>query len=619
MEQKKQVAVVVNGQEVMMTEGAVLLQELQEKGTQVPHFCYHPGIGVEGSCRLCLVEIKGMPKLATSCTIHVKEGLEVNTHNEVVDKARKGVLEFFLLNHPLDCPFCDKGGECPLQNYTVDSGQFESRFEFEKQHKAKHEVIGEHIILDKERCVLCDRCVRFGRDIAGKEELSIRSRGSKCEIFIPEGTQLTTGYTGNLADICPVGALTSRDYRFKARPWELKTTDTVCGTCSVGCSSQVWRKEAEVLRMTPRIDPNVNEWWLCDRGRFGMPTQVKNRVLAPISVVRAKEYRVGENFAQDLHEDLQGSPVSIMTHVQMSNEEFALAKQLAESTGGKAYLPVSKSVLSLYRLLQKKQSPSLFNETIESAQRYVVLGESLTSDHPVLALRLRRQVHQFSKSVMSASCAPGDFADVYQEHQELPEHEISKALEQVKKGLSGQATAQWESWNVLHKTEQGFVLWLSDRWARPEFLKQIQEIVSLCMNMPNCLGIEGLFEGSNVVGLMDQASQDLASYEDFVEQLQSGHLAEQKLIWFGDFQHAQTCKDHISKVKALIQVVSSESDKTAQASWVLPFENYLERSGTYTNTFGKVQVLRRATRSFSSEFDVLQWLSFLVGDKQNIQ
>jgi NADH-quinone oxidoreductase subunit G len=207
-------------------------KRLIDEKIEVPHFCYHPGIGIEGSCRLCLVEVVGMPKLATSCTVPVKEGMQVNTSTPAVDKARKGVLEFFLINHPLDCPFCDKGGECPLQNYTVDAKQDGSRYEFEKEAKDKHVSIGDHIMLDKERCVLCNRCVRFGRNLGGKEELSIQHRGHHAEIFIPEGQKLSNAFTGNLADICPVGALTTKEFRFQARPWEMKTTDSICG-CSM--------------------------------------------------------------------------------------------------------------------------------------------------------------------------------------------------------------------------------------------------------------------------------------------------------------------------------------------------------------------------------------------------
>ncbi|MEZ4703873.1 MAG: 2Fe-2S iron-sulfur cluster-binding protein [Bdellovibrionota bacterium] len=620
MTEKKQVPVIVNGKEVMLTEGAVLLQELADKQVQIPHFCYHPGIGVEGSCRLCLVEIKGMPKLATSCTIAVKEGMEVNTHSEPVEKARKGVLEFFLLNHPLDCPFCDKGGECPLQNYTYDSGQFESRFSFEKQHKAKHEVIGEHIILDKERCVLCDRCVRFGRDIAGKEELSIRQRGSKCEIFIPEGTQLTTGYTGNLADICPVGALTSRDFRFQARPWEMKTTDTVCGACSVGCSSQVWRKEAKVLRMTPRIDEEVNQWWLCDKGRFSLKNLLENRVLQPHSFVQGKKYREGQDYMLDLMADLGSGPISVISTSELTNEEFFVAKRLASKSGGNVYLPVSRSVMNMYTAIQSvvkaKQNVSMA-AAVEKAQHVVILGESLEEKHPVLALRFRREVLQKKKNVYTVHEGMSEFSDLYTPHSKVDLTMVSQTIDELISSLAHQAKGIWAESTFSKALQQPFVVMLSDQWAQHVSDQQWEALIQGLSQSEMCVNVFGLFEGANIVGHLDQVDEHVMSYEDLVQQYASNQGPE-RLLWFGSNHLTEKMGPHMHKIKFMIQSVTHQGQQTGEACWILPQESFLEKSGTYTNTFGKVQRLRRSTRAFPVAFDTLVWtkkcLENLFGD-----
>jgi len=250
-----------------------ILEAARRAGIEIPHYCYHPGLSVVAQCRLCQVEVEKLPKLATACNTLAAEGMVVRTRSARVEKARRAVLEFYLLNHPLDCPICDKGGECPLQDYTLKYGPGESRFVEEKVRRAKHRVLGPHIVFDAERCILCTRCVRFCHEVPKTGELGVVSRGDRSEINVFPGRALDNRYSGNVIDLCPVGALTSREYRFQSRPWDLvRHTPSVCPLCSAGCNVLLdvrhRQRGEELLRIRPRENLAVNRWWICDVGRF---------------------------------------------------------------------------------------------------------------------------------------------------------------------------------------------------------------------------------------------------------------------------------------------------------------------------------------------------------------
>jgi NADH-quinone oxidoreductase subunit G len=222
---------------------------------------------------MCQVEVEKMPKLATACNTPATDGMVVSTASPRVEKARRAVLEFYLLNHPLDCPICDRGGECPLQDYTLRYGPGESRSVEEKVHRAKHEILGPHVVFDAERCILCTRCVRFCHEVPKTGELGVFSRGDRSEINLFPGRTLDNAYSGNVVDLCPVGALTSREYRFRSRPWDLvQHTESVCPLCSNGCNIVLdvrhRQQREEILRIRPRENQAVNRWWICDEGRF---------------------------------------------------------------------------------------------------------------------------------------------------------------------------------------------------------------------------------------------------------------------------------------------------------------------------------------------------------------
>jgi NADH-quinone oxidoreductase subunit G len=275
------VTLTIDGRQVTAEKGKTVLQAAIENGIKVPYYCYHPGLGIDGSCRVCIVKIEKMPKLQTSCSTTVAEGMVVSTQAPDVVEARASVFEFLLINHPLDCPVCDKGGECPLQDFSYSFGPNESRMEFPRRvfdgEGVRADVdFGPTLMLNRNRCILCTRCVRFMREVDTDAQISIVDRGYGSEIATFQEEGVHSLLSGNLMDVCPVGAITTKDYRFKSRPWDNPdAVDTICTLCEKGCNTTAWikakpewAKAAQLIRTTPRFNPDVNGYWMCDIGRF---------------------------------------------------------------------------------------------------------------------------------------------------------------------------------------------------------------------------------------------------------------------------------------------------------------------------------------------------------------
>ncbi len=275
--------ITIDGQQFQTEPGKTIIEVAHQNGIAIPHFCWHPKLSVSGNCRMCLVEVEKMPKLVIACSTQVADGMVVHTASPKVVHAREAVMEFLLINHPLDCPICDEAGECKLQDYAYKYSTGRSRFDEDKVHKPKRVELGPHVMLDTERCIMCSRCIRFCDEIAGKPQLTFTQRGTHVELTTFPGEKLDNPYSMNTIDICPVGALTSREFRFKARVWEMSATETVCPGCARGCNMYTWVRNNEILRQTPRFNPDVNEYWMCDAGRIGTFKAVNSdqRVKAP--------------------------------------------------------------------------------------------------------------------------------------------------------------------------------------------------------------------------------------------------------------------------------------------------------------------------------------------------
>jgi NADH-quinone oxidoreductase subunit G len=267
----------IDGKEIEVPAGTNLIEAARRLGIEVPHYCYHPGLSIAGQCRLCMVDIDKTPRPTIACNTTAADGMVVHTETDRVKDTRRSIMEFHLINHPLDCPVCDQAGECWLQIYYMKHGLYDPRMTDEKVHKPKAVPLGPHVMLDAERCILCSRCVRFCDEVTGTGELGIFHRGDHSEIGLFPGRDLENNYSANVVDICPVGALTDRDFRFQVRVWYLDTTKSICPGCARGCNVDVHVNRTRmhhaggrrVARLKPRVNDGVNAWWICDEGRYG--------------------------------------------------------------------------------------------------------------------------------------------------------------------------------------------------------------------------------------------------------------------------------------------------------------------------------------------------------------
>lgn len=258
----------IDGIQYDFNPGETIIEVAHRNGIDIPHYCWHPKLSVSGNCRMCLVEVEKLPKLVIACSTQAADGMVVHTKSEKAIKAREHVMEFLLINHPLDCPICDEAGECKLQEYAYQHGSGYSRFIEEKNHKPKRVKLGPYVMFDAERCISCSRCIRFSKEIAKADQLTFVQRGDRVTIETFPGKQFDNPYSLNVVDICPVGALTNIDFRFKARVWEMSATKSICPGCARGCNIDIWVRNNEILRLTPRLNENVNDYWMCDHGRI---------------------------------------------------------------------------------------------------------------------------------------------------------------------------------------------------------------------------------------------------------------------------------------------------------------------------------------------------------------
>ncbi len=267
---------IIDNKEVEFTQGQTVIEAAKASGIEIPHFCWHPGLCVSGNCRICLVEIEKLPKLAIACSTSATDGMVVHTKSEKVISAQNAVMEFLLINHPLDCPICDEAGECKLQDYAFKYSKGASRFDEEKNHKDKRVSLGPNVMFDQERCISCSRCIRFCDEVAKEPQLTFVQRGEKVTIKTFPGKELDNPYSMNVVEICPVGALTSKHFRFRSRVWDMSFTDSVCPGCSRGCNTIIGVRQNEILRIEPRENQDVNNWWLCDWGRINTIKDISN-------------------------------------------------------------------------------------------------------------------------------------------------------------------------------------------------------------------------------------------------------------------------------------------------------------------------------------------------------
>jgi NADH-quinone oxidoreductase subunit G len=409
------ITITIDGRQVQARTGQWIIQAADEAGVYIPRFCYHPRMKPVGMCRMCLVEVSGArgPSLMPACYNPVTDGMEIQTASPKAKKAQEGVLEFLLVNHPLDCPVCDKGGECPLQDQTLAYGPGESRFVEEKRHWAKPLPISELVYLDRERCIQCGRCVRFADEVAGDPLIDFAERGDLTEVATFPEEPYSSYFSGNVVQICPVGALTAKPYRFKARPWDLEQVESTCTTCSVGCRVAVQASAGELSRLIGVDSDPVNWGWLCDKGRFGFAASTSEaRITVPL--IRRGDDLVEAGWGEALDaaaaglaaakEASGGSSLAVIGGARLPNEDayvWAKAARVALGTDNiDAQLGDGLPAATVLGL------PRATIDQAVLAPLVITLGGDIKDEVPVLYLRLRDGVRERGTQLVELTPAP---------------------------------------------------------------------------------------------------------------------------------------------------------------------------------------------------------------------
>jgi NADH-quinone oxidoreductase subunit G len=398
--QTELVTVTIDGIEVRVPKGSLLVEAAKSIHRDIPVYCYHEKLGPAGLCRVCLVEIEGMPKLQIACNTPVADGMKVYTTNPKVDDGRRAILEFFLLNHPLDCPICDKGGECDLQDYAMAYGQGASRMIEPKLAKPKAVDLGPTIVLDEERCIVCQRCVRFDDVITGERSLRTEDRGAHTIIATATGSPYVSDFTGNVTELCPVGALTSKTYRFRSRPWDNHRTTTSCTQCSVGCQMHVDERANTVLRtMSVAEDDAISDSWLCDRGRYNVGfVSDERRLTQPLLKQDGAWMQIAWDdaiaiWAAELKK--AGANAGVIGGGRLLNEEAYLAAHVHRALG----IENLDHRVGAQTVVHHDGFAS--HVDLENADTIITLGRPPSQLAPILDLRIRKAVSRRNATLIS--------------------------------------------------------------------------------------------------------------------------------------------------------------------------------------------------------------------------
>ena len=409
----KEITLIIDGREVSATEGEMLHDAAKRGDVEIPVFCYEPKLGEPvGACRMCLVEVEGIPKLQTSCSTPVRDGMVVHTRTDQVKHAQSAVVEFLLVNHPLDCPVCDKGGECPLQDISMGWGLGKSRFTDPKRHFEKPVELSPLVAIDRERCILCYRCVRFSQEVAEDEQLQLLERGDRTFVGTFDDRPYVAPFHGNITDLCPVGALTNYTYRFRARPWDIEQGGSVCTLCPSQCNVSFTVRDERVKRVVVRDNPDVDDGWLCDRGRYGFEMfgaaerirgpRLRGGVEASWEEAIAK---AAERAASGLREAGDASAAIVG---DASNEEGYLVQRILREALDSPHVDSRPSRGpgrdALLRLATPEISAAV--RDIDAAGAILVVGTDPLHSSPILDLRIRKAIRRNGAKLVVATEGP---------------------------------------------------------------------------------------------------------------------------------------------------------------------------------------------------------------------
>lgn len=564
------VNLVVDGKPVSVPKGTLVIEAAFSAGSDIPYFCYHPRLTSVGACRMCLASVElemfgqRRASIMATCTIPAADGMVVKTTTPDVKKAQNGVLELILANHPLDCPVCDRGGECPLQNMTISYGPPNTRFIEDKRRYVKALPISDNVVLDRERCITCMRCTRFASEIAGDSKLGLINRGAQSEVGPFLGGTFDSNFSGNTIEICPVGALTSRQFRFKGRPWEVKSSDSICTKCSNGCNIAVGHRMGEVVRINGRVNEQINEEWTCDKGKFGnADVNSPDRLTVPL---------IRDAHGILVETDWDTALSAVVNNMQFVSEHYGSAALAAFGTTTGTiednlllrhlFSGVYGSKNLAYQLTESPRSlPKATIVSVESAKHVVVVGMDLAYDQPMYYLRTVKAQRNGASIVT-----------------------VQSAADLVAAGLTAET-----------------VVLVPDTLSSADYLS-----MDATCSAAGC-GYSVLASNANAFGgyLAGLDGTDSPAVADLTSGLPASSKATEVLngLIAGNVKHvfAMGC-DPIAHVRdtALVEkafssdafvVVTSQfmNATTAKASVVLPIASFAETAGTYLNVDGQLQ------------------------------
>ena len=615
------VTLVVDGREVVAPEGTMLHDAAQQGDVEIPVFCYEPKLGEPvGACRMCLVEIEGIPKLQTACSTPVRDGMVVYTQTDQVKEAQNAVVEFLLVNHPLDCPVCDKGGECPLQDIAMGWGPGKSRFTDPKRHFQKPLELSPLVAIDRERCILCYRCVRFSQEVAEDEQLQLLERGDRSFVGTFDERPYIAPFHGNIIELCPVGALTSYTYRFRARPWDIEDAGSICTLCPSQCNVRFTVRDERVLRVMARDNLEVDDGWLCDKGRFAFQmfgsderitrpmARAGDGSLSPISWEQATA-RIAKAFGE------AGSRSAALVGGGSSNEEGWLAQRIVRDLEAPnvdcGASPVDRGVLAEL----SRPELSLKVSDLDNADAILVLGTDPLHEMPILDLRVRKAVRRNGTKLAVASERPTALDGGAEEAVRYAPGDAAAFVRTLAAALGAEGFKSDRAHarraraiaELLREAPDPAIVWGERLWRSPGTAEALHACAR-ALGMHQRIG-PGLLEvpeesngrGLREVGCLPGAGPGLtpaaggAGAAEIKEGLGSGDVHALLLL---NSDPVRTHPDSEGWRQALgrgfvVSVAMFDDESTQQADIVLPAETHAEKEGTVTHPDGRLQRLRR--------------------------
>jgi NADH-quinone oxidoreductase subunit G len=622
--EKREVTLTIDGREVTAVEGEMLHDAARKGDVEIPVFCYEPKLGAPvGACRMCLVEIEGIPKLQTSCSTPVRDGMVVHTRTEKVKKAQNAVVEFLLVNHPLDCPVCDKGGECPLQDITQGWGPGKSRVIDEKRHFEKPIELSPLVAIDRERCILCYRCVRFSQEVSEDAQLQLLDRGDRTYVGTFDDKPYVSPFHGNITDLCPVGALTNYTYRFRARPWDIEQAGSVCTLCPSQCNVSFTVRDEKVKRVIARDNPGVDDGWLCDRGRYGFEMfDAEERVTEPR--IKGGDKITYEEAIAKAAAGLAARDGKVAAIVgDASNEEGFLVQEIVRGALHSPHLdsrPAAGPAIDTILRLERPEVQAKVTD-IDEADVILVLGTDPMQSSPILDLRIRKAIRRNGARLAVATERPtaldGGAEAIARFAPGQASYFLGALTAAVAGGAENIATPLAES---LRDARKVVIVWGERIGA-----SAANELLGLANALSNVDGpkspdIEdfsahqhvGLLEvpevtnarGLREAGVLPDAGPGLAALavrghgtEAIREALIDGSLDGLILVGVDplrDFADTARWEEALNAASFVVAFSTFTTATAAKADVLFPLETHAEKDGTVTHPDGRLQRVRPA-------------------------